>query len=242
MGQSQLTIVDALSDGVDPLLSFPPETGAETRTAPRIRQWSQPRGFVEIQVPPLACQVIAVGTTRERRTAFYQRWAPRVGRIPYIVFVLGVAVGAFARGTTRSHPDSAMPPRTPQRVIALPASMSGSQLQPDSASPRGTAGSGPSIAVDTKAAVPESARSLPAASGGRPSRHLGTLRVDSTPRGAEVRINGNNAGRTPLVLRALPVGSRAVRVSLDGYAVWSRGIRIVAGEATTVSARLDRKQ
>jgi hypothetical protein len=76
----------------------------------------------------------------------------------------------------------------------------------------------------------------------RPARHLGTLRVNSTPSGAEVRINGSLAGQTPLVLRALPVGSRAVRVSLDGYAVWSRGIRIVSDEATTVSARLDRKQ
>jgi hypothetical protein len=76
----------------------------------------------------------------------------------------------------------------------------------------------------------------------RPARHLGTLRVDSTPSGADVFLNGRLAGQTPLVVRAMPVGSRAVRVSREGYAVWSRGIRIVADQATAVSARLDRKQ
>jgi hypothetical protein len=42
------------------------------------------------------------------------------------------------------------------------------------------------------------------------------------------------------VLKALPVGSRAVRVTLNGYAPWSRGVTVVANRSTTVSAQLDR--
>jgi hypothetical protein len=76
----------------------------------------------------------------------------------------------------------------------------------------------------------------------RPAGHIGTLRVDSTPSGAEVFLNSRLAGQTPLVIRNLPVGSRAVRISLDGYTVWSRGVRIVADQATAISARLDPKQ
>ena len=68
--------------------------------------------------------------------------------------------------------------------------------------------------------------------------YRGSLRVTSEPAGAGVFINDSFAGRTPLVIRTMPVGSRAVRVTLDGYASWSRGVRIVANESTTVAAQL----
>lgn len=68
--------------------------------------------------------------------------------------------------------------------------------------------------------------------------YRGSLRVTSQPMGASVFINDTFAGRTPLVIRTMAVGSRAVRVTLDGYASWSRGVRIVANESTTVAAEL----
>jgi len=43
-------------------------------------------------------------------------------------------------------------------------------------------------------------------------------------------------------MRNLAAGSRAVRVDLDGYARWSRGIQVVANESTTISAQLNRSQ
>lgn len=69
--------------------------------------------------------------------------------------------------------------------------------------------------------------------------HRGTLVVRSTPAGATVFINNRPAGKTPLVMRSLPVGSRAVRLTLNGHANWSRGVQVVAGERTTVSATLE---
>jgi hypothetical protein len=68
--------------------------------------------------------------------------------------------------------------------------------------------------------------------------HVGTLSVQSLPQGASVFINNEYAGQTPLVLRAVPAGSRAVRLRLDGYDAWSRGVRVVANQSTTVRAQL----
>ena len=67
----------------------------------------------------------------------------------------------------------------------------------------------------------------------------GTLIITSIPRGAAVFLNDEYAGETPLTMRGLPSGSRAVRVALDGYAVWSRGVQVIADEATIISATLN---
>lgn len=69
--------------------------------------------------------------------------------------------------------------------------------------------------------------------------HRGTLIVTSQPVGASVYVNNRLAGRTPLVMKAVPAGSRAVRLSLDGYAAWSRGVSVVANESTTITAKLE---
>lgn len=71
--------------------------------------------------------------------------------------------------------------------------------------------------------------------------HRGSLVVRSTPAGATVFINNKPAGRTPLVVRSMPIGSRAVRLTLNGHTTWSRGVQVVAGQSTTVVAKLDRQ-
>jgi len=74
---------------------------------------------------------------------------------------------------------------------------------------------------------------------GRSAGHVGTLSVHSLPQGASVFINNEYAGQTPLVLRAMPAGSRALRLRLEGYEAWSRGVRVVANQSTTVKAQLN---
>lgn len=72
-----------------------------------------------------------------------------------------------------------------------------------------------------------------------PSRPLrGSLVVTSQPAGASVFINNAYAGITPLSIRAMPAGSRAIRLRLDGYAPWSRAVRIVAHQSARVAAQL----
>jgi hypothetical protein len=67
---------------------------------------------------------------------------------------------------------------------------------------------------------------------------LGSLAVSSSPPGAQVFVNGVSVGVTPLVMSRMPVGSRAVRVELDGHQRWSSAVRIVADERTLVAAKL----
>ena len=73
-----------------------------------------------------------------------------------------------------------------------------------------------------------------------PGAFRGSFAVGSRPEGAEVFLNGKPVGRTPLVLTNLPVGSRAVRVTLDGHQPWSRAVQVVANQRTTVTATLQR--
>jgi hypothetical protein len=79
------------------------------------------------------------------------------------------------------------------------------------------------------AALQQTAPSLP---------YRGSVAITSRPQGADVFINGQRVGTTPLELRNLPVGSRAVRLVLNGHDTWSRAIDVVANQRTTVAAAL----
>ena len=133
------------------------------------------------------------------------------------MFIAGAAAGAVL--TLVFNADSTVDPR-PEEVdrvaTVVPPPPPAPAIEPASV---GTTGSGPATSADSGV-------------------FRGSLRVTSQPAGASVFINNAFAGRTPLVVRTMTVGSRAVRVSLDGYAPWSRGVRIVANESTTVAAEL----
>ena len=71
-------------------------------------------------------------------------------------------------------------------------------------------------------------------------RFRGTLAIDSVTKGARVFVNGEPVGVTPLVLRNLPAGSRAVRVEAPGYRAWSASVQVTANRQTRVMAKTDR--
>jgi hypothetical protein len=66
----------------------------------------------------------------------------------------------------------------------------------------------------------------------------GSLIVSSQPSGAYVSLNGRRAGTTPLVLKNQRVGSRAVRIELDGYEAWTSAVQVVTNTSTNVRADL----
>lgn len=70
------------------------------------------------------------------------------------------------------------------------------------------------------------------------TNYRGGLRIDSRPAGAAVFVNNKQVGHTPIVLSSLEAGSRAIRIQLNGYAPWSRAVRVVANQQATVSAQL----
>jgi hypothetical protein len=65
----------------------------------------------------------------------------------------------------------------------------------------------------------------------------GTLSVDSTPRGAQILVNGALRGVTPARIDLQP-GSYELRVRLSGYEEFVSTVNIRAGSTTSVNARL----
>ena len=72
----------------------------------------------------------------------------------------------------------------------------------------------------------------------RPQAFVGSISINSRPQGAVVFLNGRRVGTTPLHMPELPVGSRAVRLTMSGYNTWSQAVQVVADRRTTVSATL----
>jgi len=173
---------------------------------------------------------------RGRRQAlrFWQRSAAFGWSVLICTFACGLLIGAMLARPV-------IPPATP---AAASVELVRRPPTPAATSPvgvldeRATAGSDVTLAVDAGAG-----RGAPDLHAQRPRPAVptprGTLIVTSIPRGAAVFLNDEYAGETPLTMRGLMSGSRAVRVAVDGYAVWSRGVQIVAGEATMVSAKLN---
>ena len=161
------------------------------------------------------------------------------------VFMSGVAVGVLMMvGRAPSDEVEAAPVATSTRTdVALAADIRSLPAPPsrgDEAVP--TSGIDSRAALRGRSRTP--ARVVPAAEPEddtwSPGTFRGSVAVGSRPEGAEVFVNGQSVGRTPLVLRDLRIGSRAVRVTLDGHQSWSRAVQVVANQRTTVTATLER--
>jgi serine/threonine-protein kinase len=90
------------------------------------------------------------------------------------------------------------------------------------------------------AATRESAasKSPPAPPGG----FVGTLFVDSRPRGATVLLDGKKIGVTPLSLGEVAIGSHVVRVELAGKVPWTSTATVTAGQTARLTMSLEDKQ
>jgi len=60
----------------------------------------------------------------------------------------------------------------------------------------------------------------------------GQLRIVSTPPGARVTVNGIGWGQTPLTVGHLPLGTKKVRLSRDGYASQERIVELRSSDAS----------
>ena len=70
---------------------------------------------------------------------------------------------------------------------------------------------------------------------GGPPPPSASVSFRSEPMDAEVSINGQFRGTTPLTLN-LPTGTHTVECSFEGYQKWSRELVVVAGSDTRVMA------
>jgi PEGA domain len=68
----------------------------------------------------------------------------------------------------------------------------------------------------------------------------GSLLIDSMPANARAFVNGQPVGTTPLVLTAVPVGSRVIRLEAENHTPWTSTVRVTADHRTRVNVTLDR--
>ena len=70
------------------------------------------------------------------------------------------------------------------------------------------------------------------------SQQTGSLNVTSLPPGATISLDGNPTGSvTPMELSGISVGPHAIRLELNGYAVWDSTVQVTTG-TTLVAASL----
>jgi hypothetical protein len=67
----------------------------------------------------------------------------------------------------------------------------------------------------------------------------GSLQVASRPSGAQVFVDGNLIGTTPLLLSDVAAGPKSLRIELSGYRIWMRSILIEPSARSRVSASLE---
>jgi hypothetical protein len=156
-----------------------------------------------------------------------------------------------ASASTPAPPQTIVPeqPRMPVTVPTQPVPVAAVERLPPSIQLASTTGNGTNPRLPRTGTV-RAARAAPNVRPARaevaaptqpsqpPQPFLGSIAVSSTPQGASVFVNGRQVGTTPVVLSDLPVGSRALRLTLAGYDAWSASVRVVAGQDTTVSAAL----
>ena len=73
-----------------------------------------------------------------------------------------------------------------------------------------------------------------------PKPGVGELSISSTPAGANVFVDNNFLGITPLTLKDIPVGSHVVTIKLTGYQDYETTTTVNAGATSTVSAGLSK--
>lgn len=169
-----------------------------------------------------------------RRTSYTRR--------ALIPFVYGVAAGVFVTlflpaqsipgATMRSVVPSVRPPANARAVGAGVQQMVATAGRGESDQTSAVSSSRPSIAS------PRNAPSTQRAASPKLAGYRGSLAVNSAPTGARVLVNGVPVGKTPLLLQDLPVGSRVVRLELDGYERWSSAVRVVANERVSTAVDL----
>jgi PEGA domain len=74
----------------------------------------------------------------------------------------------------------------------------------------------------------------------RPSAGTGAIVVFSRPSGAEVFLDEQRVGSTPLSLARVAAGTHGVRIALPEHRAWSTSVRVTPGSSLRVAASLER--
>jgi hypothetical protein len=66
----------------------------------------------------------------------------------------------------------------------------------------------------------------------------GTVKITSSPPGADIYLDNEYHGTTPGTISAVPTGNHMVEIRETGYHTWSQNITVMSGNTTPVSTTL----
>lgn len=70
-------------------------------------------------------------------------------------------------------------------------------------------------------------------------RAYGSISANSNPPGADIYLDDNYEGLTPLDLTQIPVGSHTIRIVLPGYREWVSQIEVLTGQTSRIFVDLE---
>jgi hypothetical protein len=165
-----------------------------------------------------------------------------------LISIIGIGVTVYLHnsdddaGVRRSAPVVQTPAQTEASQPTAPPVQAPEATQPAESQP-------PAADQSATASEPDAAETQAAAPRGRNARKkaapavvLGELTIDSTPRGAQVQLDGNGDASwvTPLALTSLQLGQHSLTVGKAGYTTDSRTINVTSGYRATTTVHLAR--
>jgi serine/threonine protein kinase len=195
-----------------PSATAPPVPGAEPGAEPA--RSSSPGGAV-----PTAGQMVVRSNPTRAGVTVNGEWR---GRTP--LTLSGLRFGSYTvrivqPGFTTAREEIRLSAAAPSRALSF-------RLQRAAGSPASAGARGP--------APPAASR------GAAPARLVGSIYVDSRPRGARVVLDGRPVGVTPTRVNDVPIGSHVVRLELPDHRLWAVSTSVAAGKETPVTGSLDR--
>jgi hypothetical protein len=88
--------------------------------------------------------------------------------------------------------------------------------------------------------APRTATRPPAAAAPTSRGYLGSIYVDSRPRGARVLVDGKFMGTTPVRIPDIAIGSHVVSLQLEDHRDWTTSTRVAAAQESRVTGSLER--
>jgi hypothetical protein len=76
-------------------------------------------------------------------------------------------------------------------------------------------------------------------SGSPTAEESGVFRIESTPPGADIYVDGEFVGTTPVVEHRMRSGKHEIELRRKGFSSWSRQLNVSAGARGTVAAELE---
>jgi len=220
---------------VNPLASFRSETQADLHLV-------KPTAIVKPLAPPQPTRT-AVRMTRDQRALLpiAALVTIAVGALIAIAFTLlwsrgGGDAPAAAESTVASSEGAVEPGPAPAPLVPAPRPALPAASRPSAATAPATAAAA-SVIPAARTVNQQAARSTPASAAARntaavAAASVGQLRITSNPNGARVTINGIGWGQTPVTVRNLPLGTKTVRLTSDGYASQQRTVELSSGGAS----------